>query len=253
LLRRFFINDMVFDMDKINNIRIVLVRPKYSLNIGSVCRAMKTMGLTNLIINGPKPKDFHLAYKTALHAGDILERVKIVNNLEDGLRDVSLTAAVTRRQGKWRKPFSITPEELIEKMLLFKKSQMAILFGNEETGLTDNELKFCHLAVKIPSSSLFPSLNLSHSVQIITYHIFRAFQNNHRKFYTPIEKDHLDHLVSIIIKSLKNLGFFKLKDSSELKEFFRDILTRAGLSAKESKRMEVIFRKISGLGAGKGI
>ena len=235
-----------------NRIRIILMNPKTSKNVGAVCRAMKTMNIQSLsIINKEKLNPIEIKH-LAIHAYDVFENALFFDNLEDALTDTSLIAGITRRRGKYRKYFALTPEELAE-MISQTKGKIALVFGNEESGLTQKELSHCHLAVKIPSSHLFPSLNLSHAVQIITYQIFRYLSQPVFPLYTPINQNRLTSLTEIMIKSLKNIGFFSQGDPGDLKLFLKDIFARAQLSGREAKRLEVIFRKISGCIAKKGI
>ncbi|MBN2533050.1 MAG: TrmJ/YjtD family RNA methyltransferase [Spirochaetales bacterium] len=238
--------------DLFDKIQVILVHPRSSRNIGAVCRAMKTMNIHTLsIIKGGTIDPVEVKH-LAVHAYDIFEKATVYDNLEDALPDVSLIAGISRRRGKKRKYFAITPEELAEKIAQ-NSGKTALVFGNEESGLTEKELSYCHLAVKIPSSPLFPSLNLSHAVQIITYQVFRALSKSAFPLYTPINHAQLTSLTGIIIKSLKNIGFFSRGDPEELSLFFKDILGRSQLSGREARRLEVIFRKISGLIAKKGI
>jgi tRNA/rRNA methyltransferase len=130
----------------------------------------------------------------------------------------------------------------------YKANEAALVFGNEITGLTDEELERCHVAVTIPSSPDFPSLNLSHAVQIIAYEVYRRFHAaSGKRFYTPISGERLDSMVDHITSSLKSIGFYKLVTPEEMGRFFRDIFARAALSRRESDRIRTIFSKIAGI------
>ncbi len=233
--------------------KIVLVNPLNSRNIGAVCRAMKCMGLHYLTIVGGVPVDHESARVLAVHASDILEKAVICDSLDEAVANSVLVAGITRRRGKKRKYFSLLPEELAERISLIKTGEITLLFGNEEAGLTDRELALCNIAVRIPTSPIFPSLNLSHAVQIIAYHVFRQSGSTPAPRYTPVNRQKLDKLVDVILESLQNIGFFSQVAPEDMGIFFRDILARSCLSGREAKRMETVFRKISGLGAGKGI
>jgi len=237
----------------LDNIYIALVNPKDSKNIGAVCRAMKTMNIRNLIIVKKREIDEKEIKRIAIHAFDVFERACFYSNLEEALKIASLAVGFTRRRGKRRKYFSLTPEELSKLISCHRRGRVIAVFGNEESGLTDKELSLCNVAVKIPTSPIFPSLNLSHAVQIITYQIFRHQTQTFFPDYTPISNEKIKDLTMVIIKSLKNIGFFSQGDPEELRFFFKDILSRAYLSGRESKRIETIFRKISGLIVKRGI
>ncbi|MBN2552022.1 MAG: TrmJ/YjtD family RNA methyltransferase [Spirochaetales bacterium] len=236
------------------DIRIVLVRPKEDRNIGSVCRAMKTMGFAALRIVGRQTIDRREAAATAVHAVDVLDGAVRCRSLAQAVEDSVLVAGVSRRRGKWRKYFALTPEQLAERVAAVESGTCTLVFGNEASGLNIKELSHCHLAVRIPSSPLFPSLNLSHAVQIVTYQLFRRLNEmQETDTFHPISGDGLDALVSLMIASLSNIGFFTQGDPQEMAVFLRDVLARATLEQREAERLARIFRKISGLIAGSGI
>ena len=159
----------------------------------------------------------------------------------------SLIVGVTRRRGKRRKYFSINPKELALKVKSINGGLVSILFGNEASGLTDDELSICHVAVSIPSSPEFPSLNLSHAVQIVAYEIFLAMNENRKIFYHPVNFERLNVMVNIVVDTLRSIGFFKQVDQTDMERYLRDIFARAAMSEGEVKQMEKIFKKIEGL------
>lgn len=126
---------------------------------------------------------------------------------------------------------------------------LPLFLGNERTGLTDEELKECTLGVTIPSSNSFGSLNLSHAVQIISYHLFRK-KNEGFSGYTPLSLDRLGKTVDVIADNLQKIGFFKITGRQDMEAFWKSILSRAALSESEAKYLEKIFSKAAGL-AGK--
>jgi tRNA/rRNA methyltransferase len=236
------------------DIRIVLVRPKEDRNIGSVCRAMKTMGFGALYIVGQRKIDRSEAAITAVHAVDVLEQAIHCETLGEAVRDTTLAAGVSRRRGKWRKYFALSPEELAERINSIGEGSCALVFGNEASGLNARDLAECHLAVRIPSSPQFPSLNLSHAVQIITYQLYRRLgEPRETGRFLPISADTLEKLISLMIASLTNIGFFTQGEPGEMSIFLRDIFARAALEQREADRLAGIFDKISGLIAHSGI
>jgi TrmH family RNA methyltransferase len=239
-------------MNEMRNVRVVLVRPRSGRNLGSVCRAMKTMGITDLAVVREPPNsqvelDLVEAKRVAVHACDVLEGALFSESTTGAVRGCTLVAGITRRRGRRRKYFSLMPEELAEMVAQNTRGRTALLFGNEESGLTDRELEYCDMAVHIPSSALFPSLNLSHAVQIVAYAIFRRMQRSCLHPYTPIDRQKLDLMVDVIVTSLAAIGFFKQVGPEEMGVFLKSILSRAQLSGREAKRVEGIFRKIAGL------
>jgi TrmH family RNA methyltransferase len=235
------------------DVRFVLVRPRDPRNVGAACRAMKTMGFTSLaVVLGPLI-DPEQAGVLAHHARDVLEGALFCTDLEQAIGDASLVAGTTRRRGRDRKYFTLFPEQFAERAASAGAGTVAVLFGNEETGLTDAELARCHLAVTIPSAPAFPSLNLSHAVQVVAYELARALDRPHRSPFAPIAGREIDDLASLIVRSLAAIGFRNPRGLESLAVFFRDVVARAGLSPGEASRLGVMFRKIAGLKTGRGI
>jgi len=229
------------------DVRIVLVRPKDPRNVGAACRAMKCMGLHRLSIVVDGLLDPAQARVLAHYATDVLDAAEVHTDLREAIGDAVLVAGTTRRRGRNRKYFSVFPEQLARRIVSTRGGTVAVLFGNEETGLTDEELELCNLAVSIPASPEFPSLNLSHAVQVICYEIFRARTRGKLTPFAPIGAHAVDELVEGITDSLRRIGFFTQVTPRQMTVFFRDILARAGLSVNEARRLGVIFRKIAGL------
>ena len=228
-------------------VRVVLVRPRDSRNVGASCRAMKCMGLTSLAIVTDGLLDPRRARSLAHNATEILENATMHTNLREAIGDAVLVAGTTRRRGRSRKYFSLFPEQLGERIAALPQGTVAVLFGNEETGLTDEELSLCHVAVNIPASPALPSLNLSHAVQVVCYEIFRARGATGLTPFTSIPSTAVDALVEVIASSLKSIGFFTLVGPESMSVFWKDIIARAGISVNEARRLEVTFRKIAGL------
>jgi len=184
----------------------------------------------------------------------VLDRAVRCSGLEEAIRDAVLVVGITRRRGKWRKYFALSPEQLAERIASIEEGPCAVVFGNEASGLNDHDLSRCHLSAQIRSSPAFPSLNLSHAVQIITYQIFRRLaEERGTKTFRPLPHSELGALISLMIASLTNIGFFTQGDPDELAVFLRDIFARAELEKREAERLAGIFRRISGLVAHRGI
>ena len=230
--------------DWLNRVRVVLSRPEGALNVGAVCRAMKSMGLNRLTLVSPGDFDDEEVFKMAIHARELYENARRFDSLEDALAGTVLSAGITRRRGSRRKWFSLLPEELADRAASFDEGDVALVFGNERTGLSDEELNHCQVACHIPTSPDFPSLNLSHAVQILTSAFYRRAIGEKSGGYTPIPREDVDHLVSVIHDSLDAMNYFKAADRFHTDRYFRDILARAGLSVREARHMEKVFRKL---------
>ncbi|MCK5675349.1 MAG: RNA methyltransferase [Spirochaetales bacterium] len=231
--------------NNLSNIQIVLVEPQSSSNIGAVCRAMNTMGITKLAIVGTTIYNTARIKNLSVHSFEIYEQSKRYKNLNNALEKSVLSAGTTRRIGKRRKYISIFPEELAHKIDSIESGEISIVFGRESSGLTVEELEACDIAVSIPSSPDSPSLNLAQAVQVITYSIYRS--NFSGKGYNPVNSIRMEQVINTMSESLESLNFFKKNEKKELEHFFSDIFMRAGTSQAETLRIEKTFRKISGI------
>ena len=158
--------------DPLRNITIILVSPQYAGNIGSVCRAMKNMGLTRLILVSPEQDPLSAeARMMATSAKDILQKAKIFSSLEDALQGFRWIAGTSARKGINRGPF-ISPREICPEIIQHARSiPVAILFGPEDRGLTNRELDPCHALISIPTHPGLSSLNLAQAVMLVGYEL----------------------------------------------------------------------------------
>lgn len=228
-----------------NNIKIILVNPNSSGNIGSVCRAMKTMGIKKLAVTGNGEYDEEEIRYRSVHAFEIYKNAERPAGLEDALTGTVYSAGTTRRKGSRRKYHSILPEDLAERISRYKSGQSAVVFGNEEHGLTSRELSLCNEAVNIPSSPEFPSLNLSHAVQVITYTLYRKLVP--AGGYNPVTADRISEVAAGAVGCLNEIGFFSPSGQEDMKVFLRDLFVRAALDRKEADRIESLFFNIRGI------
>ena len=140
----------------LNSISIILVRPKFHENIGSVARAMKNMGLNRLIlVDGCSPLHMN-AYKLASGAEDILERAEEIPTLREAISEMGCVVGTTSRVGKERSPL-LTPRALLKRLTpLSVKNSIGLVFGSEKEGLTNEELTFAISTSEFPPPSHFP-------------------------------------------------------------------------------------------------
>lgn len=235
----------------LSDVVIILCRPSEPGNVGAVCRAMKNMGLSRLRLVSPEPMDEGTIRARTVHAPDIWEGAEIFASLAEASADCAFVAGVTRRRGLRRKNITLDPRELAE-WLRERHGRTALVFGNERAGLEAGELAFCGVASHIPSADAFPSLNLSHAVQIYAYELFRvlgaAAEAPAQGAWVPLVGPELDALAASVTGSLASLGFYKQPGREDQERFFRDVFSRAGLTAREGAYMEAIFAKAARLG-----
>ena len=233
---------------KLDDIYIVLCRPDESRNVGSACRAMANMGMKNLRIVGKKADYDEEKVKTlAIHAFSIWENAVFFDSIEAATKDCYVSAGTTRRRGKKRKEWLLTPDEFSTKVNDIENGKVAVIFGNERTGLTDEELECCTLGVKIPTDEDFGSLNLSHAVQIICYELYKHLKVPTLTGYTPITLERLSKTVTSLTDDLKKVGFFSVTGRPEMENFWTSVFARAALSEGEAQYIEKIFNKAAGL------
>lgn len=154
-----------------NNIRIVLVETTHSGNIGSTARAMMTMGLNRLYLVNPRSFPAQQAYDLAAGADEILHRAVITSSLKQALEGTHLVVGTSARPRTLQLP-GLLPAECAT--LISEQNdatEIAVVFGREHAGLTNDELLCCQYHVQIPSHPQFSSLNLAQAVQIIAYEI----------------------------------------------------------------------------------
>lgn len=210
---------------------------------------MKNMGCTDLRIVGDKNSfSDQEVRRLAVHASDIWENARFFHPSKEGLTealsDCSIAAGTTRRMGQKRKSWGMTPDQFAVFASQSGDSKKAVVFGTERTGLTDEELSCCTVAVNIPTSDTFPSLNLSHAVQIMTYTLFKEYDSKNRG-YEPIEISRLAKITKRIGENLTRIGLYKTSGKVDNDEFLQDIFSRAALSEGEAKRLESLFQKIT--------
>ena len=170
----------------LEDIRIVLVNTSHSGNIGSVARAMKTMGLSKLYLVDPACEVDSHASALAAGATDVLGNSVTVSKLEDAIADCALTIGTSARSRTLSWPM-VEPRECAQKLVNeAENGPVALVFGRENSGLTNEELQLCNYHVCIPANPEYSSLNLAMAVQTLTYETRMAFLDKQDK---PAEED----------------------------------------------------------------
>ncbi len=179
---------------------VVLVKPKFDGNVGSVARAMKNFGLTRLILVNPCELGEE-ARKRAMHGLDILDTAKTYANLDGALKDADLVIGTTGIDTKNEKKFlriPITPRDFAEKAREIE-GRVAILFGREDFGLLTEELRRCDLLVTIPTDETYPILNVAQAAVIIFYELFQQPSKGRGRRASALEKEKLHEALSDLL------------------------------------------------------
>jgi len=227
------------------DIAIVLCRVEGAMNVGAACRAMKTMGLTRLVLADCPGHDETGVKTHALQAFDVYSKAERYATLREALSPFSSAAGFTRRVGQWRKD-NIGVEEYAARVAERNGAPLALVFGNERDGLSDAELSLCDEAVSLDTSELFPSLNLSHAVQIACWEIRKSLSGKHEAAEARVCANHAATELAArqMADALQSAGFFKIAGRPEAEDFLRSIAARAALSDAELARFTSLFVKL---------
>ena len=155
----------------LDNIRIVLVNTSHPGNIGGVARAMKNMGLSRLYLVEPRQFPHEEADWRAASAGDVLQSAVVTSTLEEAIGDCQFVVGTSARERRIPWPL-LDPRQCAQRMAsASSQQQVAVLFGREDRGLTNEELKLCNLHLHVPTAEAYSSLNLAMAVQIVCYEL----------------------------------------------------------------------------------
>ena len=241
----------------LSNIRIVLVETSHTGNMGSVARAMKTMGLTNLYLVNPLVKPDSQAIALAAGASDVIGEAHIVDTLDEALTGCSLVVGTSARSRSLPWPMLDPRECGIKSVQEGEQAPVALVFGRERVGLTNEELQKCHYHVAIAANPEYSSLNLAMAVQIIAYEVRMAFlQSQEQKAEQPdFEEspyplvDDLErfyqHMEQMMVKS----GFIREGNPGQVMSKMRRLYTRA---RPERDELNILRGMLSSLEKPKG-
>jgi tRNA (cytidine32/uridine32-2'-O)-methyltransferase len=214
-----------------SQVRIVLVNTSHPGNIGSVARAMKTMGLSSLYLVNPKHFPHDKALEMASGAGDVLEQAVIRDHFVEAIADCSLVIGASARLRAIPWPL-LTPRDLAEKVWQEPSHGVtAVVFGQEQSGLTNKELQRCHFCMQIPANPAYSSLNISAAVQIVAYELLvrslqvssqTCSQNQHSATSCEIEL-FFNHLEMVLLE----IEFLKPSAPRQLMTRLRRLFFRA--------------------------
>ncbi len=159
---------------QLDNIRLVLVNTSHPGNIGATARAMKNMGLSQLYLVSPKDYPSGVAVGRASSALDILDTAVVCENLTEAIADCSLVIGTSARSRRIPWPV-LEPDECAHQLVVEgQNQQVALVFGREDRGLSNEELQLCHYHVQIPANPEYSSLNLAAAAMVLCHEIYRV-------------------------------------------------------------------------------
>lgn len=231
----------------LENIRIILVNTSHTGNIGSAARAMKTMGLSQLILVDPVEPPDGKSSALAAGAGDVLANAKIVSTLEEAVVDCGLVVGTSARSRTLSWPM-LEPRECGEKLISeVCNYPVALVFGRENNGLSNEELQQCHFHVCIPANPEYSSLNLAAAVQTLSYEIRMAFLNTTRIAQVsqeyPLSED-LERFYSHLEQTLLKTNFIIPQHPGMVMPKLRRLFNRARPETQELNILRGILASI---------
>lgn len=223
------------------SLRIILSHPSHPGNIGAAARAMKTMGLSRLTLVAPRHFPHEEATARASGAADLLEQATVCATLDEALADVTLVAGMTARRRDLSVPFHWSREgaaALIEGTRQGEngKSEVALLFGNETAGLSNDELARCHLGIMIPANPDYSSLNLGAAVQLMSYELRLATATPGLvpvSEFAPATQESIEGLYSHWERVAIHTGFLDPSQPKRLMQRLRRLFSRTRLEHDE--------------------
>lgn len=239
---------MTEHISPLDSIAIILVRPRVAENIGAAARIAYNMGINQLIlVSNTRPPREPMAKMATHKAAHLIDNLPIFSTLEEALSDFSLVVGTTARRGRHRF-VQQTVREMVDKLTpQISNNKVAILFGPEDAGLTNEDLKFCHMTSAIPTAD-FSSLNLAQAVAIHCYELHYAIIHS-PKDLTPSPElattFELESMYSHLEESLTRINFIDEVSHNHWMSNIRNLLGRIKLTAKDANIVRGICKKFN--------
>lgn len=229
-------------------IHVVLVRPQGPANLGMVARAMKNFGLTRLRVVGPAPLLEREARDHACHAADVLDRAEIRSGLAPALADcgLALGTSIPRAGLPFRHELD-TPRAAAPRVRAAAEAgnRVALVFGPENHGLTNDELAPCHRVITIPAHADYPVLNLAQCVMLVAYEIFMT---RAPALLPPVwaARRELEVLEADLAQTLVEIGFTSPDGVHRALNPLRRLFSRAGMTPRDARLVHGVLRAMRG-------
>lgn len=223
---------------QLQNVNIVMVETTHPGNIGAAARAMKNMGLTRLTLVNPKCPVGDRAYARASGANDVLDERITVTSLTEAIGDCQLVVGTSARLRSLAWP-QLDPESVAQKVAAMPHDQrVALVFGREHSGLTNDELQHCHYSVTIPTHPGFSSLNVASAIQVIAYEIYKLLQQfdadtTRQQQEPPADSGEMEGYFSHLEQVLVSTGFLDPENPRHMMKRLRRLFQRAQPSKNE--------------------
>jgi len=233
----------------LNTVKVVLVGTTHPGNIGAAARAIKNMGIFNLALVKPKEFPSDIAIYRSKAAKDILENAEIYESLEDAIAGCKLIVGTSARARSVPWPV-FNPRDAAEEMSkISKQGNVAIVFGREDRGLTNDELGLCNFHVHIPSDPNYSSLNLSQAVQILAYEIRLAYSRDEVISEVKWDVDlanneQTERLIDHMEELMQDVEFYDVENPRKLLLRVRRFFKRSKIDVMEANIFRGLFSAI---------
>lgn len=231
--------------NRLENITIILNEPHYPENIGAAARAIKNMGISRLALVHPLHCDLTKILKMATHhAEDIISDMEVHGTLEEALAPFQYVVGTTARTGAHRESVKGPRQIALELTAISRNNRVAILFGTESTGLSNEALKYCDALVTIPTAD-FWSINLAQSVMIMAYEIYLATGEKKERFVPRLaSRNEIEGMYAHLKDTLVKINFINPENPDYWMMAIRRFFSRLGLRARDIRLIRGICRQI---------
>lgn len=234
-------------MSKLSNISIVLVGTEYPENIGSVARGMKNMGLKEMILINPVSYKRLEAYALAHRSKEIIDYALVYDDLKEALNPFAFIVGTTQRMRGRHYPL-YTPKEIAKEVRrIGSKKKIAFVFGRESKGLTNQELRSCHMVSTIPTALKQPAINVAQAVMIYCYELYQHIldEENINIFKWDLAKNReIQYMYQHLELCLYAIKFHPRGDIKDFIDRFRRVLGRIRLERRDVKLFHKLFAEI---------
>ncbi len=231
--------------ENLKEIRVILFEPREPGNIGSVARAMKGMGLSQLYLVNPVPfRDAKATWYMAHGATDVIENCQVVDVLEEALEGIQYLVGTTHRKRDERLAPCVPARQVAQKIAAISQNQrVAVLFGREDFGLSSHQISMCHLTASVPMATKNPSLNLAQAVQVFAYEIFLASVTEMpTEEYEYAEVNEIEAFYGRVTNLLNTVGVTPYNhDWETYLRSLRRVFSRTRLETRDIATLDMIF------------
>lgn len=231
--------------------RIVLVEPQDLVNIAATVRIARNFGIDELTLVNPQEFDPYRIEGIAHNTAELVERITFADSLDDALRDVTFAAALSARGRTARRRMARARDAAAEIVARAAEGPVALVFGREDSGLTNEELDRCQLMVNISTNPEHRSLNLAQAVAIMSYEVWGARGGDAlpfkrpRRTAPPATAEQLETVFADWQVALDGLDFFKARNDQAVMRSFREMFFRADLDAREAALLRAVGLEVA--------